>query len=56
MSADSLHFAGVVLITVPAIAFGGARLLTMVFRREPGYLDNLSTWSRWVACRSASAR
>ena len=34
MSTDSLHFAGVVLITVPAIAFGGARLLTMIFRRE----------------------
>ena len=40
MSADSLHFARVVLFTVPAIAFGGARLLTMIFRREPGYLDN----------------
>jgi hypothetical protein len=32
--AESL--AGVVLITVPTIGFGGARLLTMIFRREPG--------------------
>jgi hypothetical protein len=36
MSADSLHFAGVVLITASAIAIGGVRLLTMIFRREPG--------------------
>jgi hypothetical protein len=35
MSADSLHFAGVVLITVPAIAFGGARLLSAIYPREP---------------------
>jgi hypothetical protein len=49
MSADSLHFAGVVLITVPAIAFGGARLLTMIFRREPGYLDNPVRQNLWRA-------
>jgi hypothetical protein len=35
LSADSFHFAGVVLITVPAIAFWGVRLLSMIFRREP---------------------
>jgi hypothetical protein len=40
VSTESLHFAGVVLITVPAVAFGGVRLLRMIFRREPGYLDN----------------
>ena len=49
MSTDSLHFAGVVLITVPAIAFGGARLLTMIFRREPGYLDNPVRQNLWRA-------
>jgi Integrase core domain len=49
MSADSLHFAGVVLLTVPAIAFGGARLLTMIFRREPGYLDNPVRQNLWRA-------
>jgi hypothetical protein len=35
VSTDSLHFAGVVLTTVPAIALGGVRLLRMIFRREP---------------------
>ena len=49
MSTDSLHLAGVVLITVPAIAFGGARLLTMIFRREPGYLDNPVRQNLWRA-------
>ena len=49
MSTDSLHFAGAVLITVPAIAFGGARLLTMIFRKEPGYLDNPVRQNLWRA-------
>ena len=49
MSADSLHFAGVVLITVPAIALGGVRLLRMIFRREPGYLDNPVRQNLWRA-------
>ena len=49
MSTDSLHFAGVVLITVPAIAFGGVRLLTMIFRREPGYLDHPVRQNLWRA-------
>jgi hypothetical protein len=49
MTADSAHFAGVVIITVPAIAFGGARLLTMIFRRGPGYLDNPVRQDLWRA-------
>jgi hypothetical protein len=49
MTADSLHFAGVVLITVPAIAFGGARLLSAIFQREPGYLDNPVCQNLWRA-------
>jgi hypothetical protein len=49
MSADSLHFAGVVLITASAIAIGGVRLLTMIFRREPGYLDNPVRQNLWRA-------
>src|SRR5918994_7035288 len=32
-----------------AIAFGGARLLTMIFRREPGYLDNPVRQNLWRA-------
>lgn len=49
MSEDSIHFAGVVLITVPAIAFGGARLLRLIWAREPGYLDNPVRQDLWRA-------
>ena len=49
MSTDSLHFAGVVLITVPTIAFGGARLLRAIYRREAGYLDNPVRQNLWRA-------
>jgi hypothetical protein len=38
---------GVVLITLPTIAFGGARLLRAIFRREPGYLDNPVRQNLW---------
>lgn len=40
MTSTTAHFAGVVLITVPTIVFGGARLLRMIYRNEAGYLDN----------------
>jgi hypothetical protein len=49
MSEDSIHFAGVVLITVPAIALGGARLLRMIWARQPGYLDNPVRQNLWRA-------
>jgi len=49
MSEDSIHFAGVVLITVPAIALGGVRLLRMIWAREPGYLDNPVRQNLWRA-------
>jgi hypothetical protein len=49
MSEDSAHFAGVVLITVPLIAFGGARLLRMIWARQPGYLDNPVRQNLWRA-------
>jgi hypothetical protein len=40
VSEDSVRVAGILLITVPTIAFGGAMLLKAIARREPGYLDN----------------
>lgn len=49
MSQASLHFAGVVLITVPAVAFGGARLLALIYRHESGYLDNPVRQNLWRA-------
>lgn len=40
VSPESLSTAGVLLITVPAVAFGGVSLLTFIYRDIPGYLDN----------------
>jgi hypothetical protein len=37
---ESLETAGVVLITVPAVEFGGLSLLKFLTRRVPGYMDN----------------
>jgi hypothetical protein len=49
MSEASIHFAGAVLLTVPTLAFGGARLLRMIWASEPGYLDNPVGQSLWRA-------
>jgi hypothetical protein len=40
MSHHSRFFAGVLLITVPTIAYGGSALLRQIAARTPGYLDN----------------
>jgi hypothetical protein len=49
MSEESLRTAGILLITVPAIAFGGAALLRLIWGREPGYLDNPVRQDLWRA-------
>ena len=49
MSEESIRVAGVLLITVPTIALGGARLLRMIWGREPGYLDNPVRQNLWRA-------
>lgn len=40
MSEQSRRLAGIILIAVPTIAFGGAFLLRQIAARTPGYLDN----------------
>ena len=40
MTTESLSAAGVLLITVPAVEFGGMSLLRFLRARTPGYLDN----------------
>ena len=40
MSSASQIIAGILLITVLAVEFGGLSLLAMLSRRIPGYLDN----------------
>lgn len=49
MSPASLTTAGVVLITVPTIAFGGVSLLRLLMRDVPGYLDNPVRRGLWRA-------
>ncbi len=49
MSEESIRFAGILLITVPTIAFGGAMLLRMIWGRDPGYLDNPVRQNLWRA-------
>ncbi|MCK2216420.1 hypothetical protein MF672_021825 [Actinomadura sp. ATCC 31491] len=49
MSAASLSTAGVLLITVPTIAFGGVSLLTFLMRNVPGYRDNPVRRGLWRA-------
>jgi hypothetical protein len=40
MSPESSNIAGTILITVPAVEFGGVSLLKFIRQRSPGYLDN----------------
>ena len=49
MSEESLRTAGILLITVPAVAFGGATLLRLIWGRQPGYLDNPVRQNLWRA-------
>jgi hypothetical protein len=49
MSEESTRTAGILLITVPAIAFGGAMLLRLIWGRVPGYLDNPVRQNLWRA-------
>jgi hypothetical protein len=49
MSPSSLSTAGVLLITVPAVALGGVSLLTFLMRDVPGYRDNPVRRGLWRA-------
>jgi hypothetical protein len=49
LSEASIRIAGILLITVPTIAFGGAGLLRAIYRREEGYLDNPVRQNLWRA-------
>ena len=49
MSPSSLSTAGVLLITVPGVAFGGVSLLSFLMKNVPGYLDNPVRRGLWRA-------
>jgi len=39
--------AGIILVTVPTVMFGGLTLLHLLTRRIPGYLDNDPAGHHW---------
>ena len=49
MVPESRRLAGIILILVPAVAFGGASLLSMILGQTPGYLDNPVRQDLWRA-------
>jgi hypothetical protein len=49
MTRESRRLAGILLIVVPAVAFGGASLLSMILGQTPGYLDNPLRQDLWRA-------
>lgn len=49
MRPASRRLAGIILILVPAVAFGGVSLLSMIIGQAPGYLDNPVRQDLWRA-------
>lgn len=49
MSRESRLLAGVILVTVPTVMFGGVTLLLQLTRRIPGYFDNPLRQDLWRA-------
>lgn len=49
MTRESRRLAGIILVLVPAVAFGGASLLSMIVGQAPGYLDNAVRQDLWRA-------
>ena len=45
----SMETAGILLVTVPAVEFGGISLLRFLTRRVPGYMDNPMRRGLWRA-------
>ncbi len=49
MSRESRMLAGVLLVTVPTVMFGGLTLLSQLVRKTPGYFDNPLRQDLWRA-------
>jgi hypothetical protein len=49
MSRESRMLAGVLLVTLPSVMFGGATLLMHLVRKLPGYVDNPLRHDLWRA-------
>ena len=49
MSRESRSMAGVLLVILPTVMFGGASLLSFLVGRAPGYMDNPLRQNLWRA-------
>ncbi|MGH2445194.1 MAG: hypothetical protein ACRDGD_04065 [Candidatus Limnocylindria bacterium] len=49
MAPATRRLAGILLILVPAVAFGGASLLSLILGQAPGYLENPVRQDLWRA-------
>jgi hypothetical protein len=49
MSHESLRFAGILLITIPTVMYGGLTLLSALTKNAPGYNDNPLRHDLWRA-------
>jgi len=49
MSRESKMLAGILLVVLPSVMFGGLTLLTLLMRHEPGYADNPLRHDMWRA-------
>jgi len=49
MSPESRTFAGILLVVLPSVMYGGITLLRMLIGKEPGYMDNPLRQSLWRA-------
>jgi hypothetical protein len=49
MTHHTRRLAGILLVAIPLVAFGGASLLSMILGQVPGYLDNPLRQDLWRA-------
>ena len=49
MSRESRMLAGIILVTIPTVMFGGATLLRHLVERSPGFVDNPLRHDLWRA-------
>ena len=49
MSRESRRLAGILLVVYPTVIFGGASLLSMIVRGDPGYVENELRQDLWRA-------
>jgi hypothetical protein len=49
MTRESRMTAGVLLVVLPSVMFGGLSLLMFLMRHEPGYVDNPLRQDLWRA-------